>query len=37
MYNFFINTFTNDGLNKGIYILKIYPNNQVEAHQIAAE
>ncbi|MBC7495525.1 MAG: T9SS type A sorting domain-containing protein [Flavobacterium sp.] len=30
-------TFSVQGLNKGIYILKIYLNNQVEAHQIAVE
>ena len=30
-------TFTVRGLNKGIYVLKIYINNQVESHQIAVE
>lgn len=30
-------TFSVRGLNKGIYILKIYINNQVESHQIAVE
>lgn len=30
-------TFSVHGLNKGIYILKIYINNQVESHQIAVE
>lgn len=30
-------TFSVRGLNKGIYVLKIYINNQVESHQIAVE
>ena len=30
-------TFSVQGLNKGIYILKIHLNNQIEAHQIAVE
>ena len=30
-------TFSVKGLNKGIYVLKIYINNQVESHQIAVE
>ena len=30
-------TFSVSGLNKGIYVLKIYINNQVESHQIAVE
>lgn len=30
-------TFSVQGLNKGIYLLKIYINDQVESHQIAVE
>uniref|UniRef100_UPI0040488D09 T9SS type A sorting domain-containing protein n=2 Tax=Flavobacterium sp. TaxID=239 RepID=UPI0040488D09 len=30
-------TFSVQGLNKGIYVLKIYINDQVESHQIAVE
>jgi hypothetical protein len=30
-------TFSVKGLNKGIYVLKIYINNQVESHQIAVK
>lgn len=30
-------TFSVSGLNQGIYILKIYINNQVESHQIAVQ
>jgi len=30
-------TFSVSALNKGIYVLKIYINNQVESHQIAVE
>ena len=30
-------TFSVQGLNKGIYVLKIYINGQVESHQIAVE
>ena len=30
-------TFTVQGLNKGIYVLKIYINDQVESHQIAVD
>ena len=30
-------TFSVLGLNKGIYVLKIYINDQLEAHQIAVE
>lgn len=30
-------TFSVEGLNKGIYLLKIYINEQVESHQIAVE
>ena len=30
-------TFTVRGLNKGIYVLKIYINDKVESHQIAVE
>ena len=30
-------SFSVKGLNKGIYILKIYINNQVESHQISVE
>ncbi len=29
--------FSVNGLNKGIYVLKIYINDQVESHQIAVE
>ena len=30
-------TFSVQGLNRGIYVLKIYINDQIEAHQIAVE
>lgn len=30
-------TFSVSGLNKGIYVLKIYINDKVESHQIAVE
>ena len=30
-------TFSVQGLNKGIYVLKIYINDQIESHQIAVE
>ena len=30
-------TFSVRGLNKGIYVLKIYINDKVESHQIAVE